>query len=60
MGVLVSAPMEIIDVLAEAGADLNRTIMGHLDRTIFQHEILARIAVTVQTSGDLPDRQPHR
>ena len=39
-----SSPMEIIEVLAEAGADLDRTIMGHLDRTVFQHEILARIA----------------
>ena len=39
-----SSPMEIIEVLAEAGADLHRTIMGHLDRTVFQHEVLARIA----------------
>ena len=39
-----SSPMEIIEVLAEAGADLGRTIMGHLDRTVFQHEVLARIA----------------
>ena len=29
-----SAPREILDVLAEAGADIGRTVMGHLDRTI--------------------------
>ena len=27
------APHEILDILAEAGADIGRTIMGHLDRT---------------------------
>ena len=39
-----TSPMEIIEVLAEAGADLGRTIMGHLDRTVFLHGTLARIA----------------
>ena len=39
-----TAPMEIIEVLAEAGADLSRTIMGHLDRTVFLRETLAQIA----------------
>ncbi len=29
-----TAPREILDVLASAGADLGRVIMGHLDRTI--------------------------
>ena len=29
-----SAPGEILDVLAEAGADIGRVIMGHLDRTV--------------------------
>ena len=29
-----SAPREILDVLAEAGGDVGRVIMGHLDRTI--------------------------
>jgi phosphotriesterase-related protein len=30
------APKEILDVLSNAGADLSRVIMGHLDRTIFE------------------------
>ena len=29
-----SAPREILDVLSEAGGDISRTVMGHLDRTI--------------------------
>ena len=39
-----AAPLEIIDVLAEAGADVGRTIMGHLDRTVFQSDTLQTIA----------------
>ena len=39
-----TAPQEIIEVLAEAGADLNRTIMGHLDRTVFLPGTLKKIA----------------
>lgn len=39
-----NAPSEILDVLAEAGADLNRTIMGHLDRTVGDVAILKDIA----------------
>ena len=38
------APAEILDVLAESGADLSRVIMGHLDRTVFEVETLERIA----------------
>ena len=38
------APMEIIDVLDRAGADLSHTIMGHLDRTVFERETLKQIA----------------
>ena len=38
-----TSPMEIITVLGEAGADLNRVIMGHLDRTVFLHDTLAKI-----------------
>ena len=40
------APLEIIEVLAEAGADIGRTIMGHLDRTIFDTEKLLDLAKT--------------
>ena len=41
-----SAPMEIIDILSDAGADVSRVIMGHLDRTIENFETLAEIAAT--------------
>ncbi len=39
-----TAPLEIIEVLSEVGADLSRTIMGHLDRTVFLHDTLKKIA----------------
>ena len=38
------APFEILDVLAAAGADLGRVIMGHLDRTIFDVGELKELA----------------
>ena len=41
-----SAPLEIIEILANAGADLSRVIMGHLDRTIEKFETLASLAAT--------------
>ena len=39
-----SAPMETIQVVAEAGADLSHTIMAHLDRTVFEKETLTALA----------------
>ena len=39
-----SAPLEIIEVLSEVEADLSRTIMGHLDRTVSLRPTLKRIA----------------
>ena len=39
-----SAPREILDVLAEAGGDVGRAIMGHLDRTIFDADTLLELA----------------
>ena len=39
-----TAPMEIIEILSEAGADPSRTIMGHLDRTVFRCDQLRKIA----------------
>lgn len=39
-----SAPLEIIDILVRAGADLNSTIIAHIDRTVFQKETLLQIA----------------
>lgn len=41
-----TAPMQIIDILGEVGADINRTIMGHLDRTVFEREALMELART--------------
>ena len=39
-----TSPLQIIEVLREAGADLGRTIMGHLDRTVFLRSTLTEIA----------------
>lgn len=39
-----TAPLEIIEVLAEAGADVSRVIMGHLDRTVAEFDTLASLA----------------
>lgn len=41
-----AAPMEIVAVLDKAGADLTRTIMCHIDRTIDRPELLAALAAT--------------
>ena len=38
------APAEILAVLANAGADISRVIMGHLDRTVFEFDAVRRIA----------------
>ncbi|XP_061695858.1 phosphotriesterase-related protein [Syngnathoides biaculeatus] len=32
-----AAPAEVVRVLQEAGADIGKTVMSHLDRTIFTH-----------------------
>ena len=37
------SPLRIIEVLDGAGADLSRTIIGHLDRTVFEHSTLSAI-----------------
>ncbi|PZC44181.1 MAG: phosphotriesterase-related protein [Chloroflexi bacterium] len=39
-----TAPMEILEILAEAGANLERVIMGHLDRTVFSDDTTIEIA----------------
>ncbi len=39
-----TAPLEVIDILDRAGADLSHTIMGHLDRTVFERGTLKQIA----------------
>jgi len=40
------APYDIIQFIKEAGGDPARTIMGHLDRTIFDKDSLSRLADT--------------
>jgi phosphotriesterase-related protein len=40
------APQEIVAILEEAGADLGRTIMCHIDRTILRREPLRDLART--------------
>ena len=40
------APLEIIEVLAESGANVGRVIMGHLDRTVASFETLESLAAT--------------
>ena len=39
-----TAPLEIIEVLSEVGADLGNPIIGHIERTVFQHSTLKQIA----------------
>jgi len=41
-----AAPMEILDILRDAGANFDYLIMGHLDRTVFTRRILKEIAET--------------
>ena len=41
-----TSPFEIIAILREMGADLSKTIMGHIDRTVFERENLKAIADT--------------
>jgi len=38
------SPLEIMNVLAEAGADIPRTVMSHLDRTVFHYDNLLKLA----------------
>ena len=40
------APAEILQVLADGGADIERVIIGHLDRTVFDMERLREIAAS--------------
>ena len=41
-----SAPFEIIDILKSAGAKLEKTVIGHLDRTIFEIDDFVRLIET--------------
>ncbi|TTC44332.1 Phosphotriesterase-related protein [Bagarius yarrelli] len=39
-----AAPLEIVRILQEAGGDISKTVMSHLDRTIFDHAELLEFA----------------
>jgi phosphotriesterase-related protein len=41
-----TAPLEILDQLSSAGADLQRVVLAHLDRTVFNRDMLRQIAET--------------
>ena len=41
-----TSPLEIIEILQGVGVDLSKTIMGHIDRTVFERENLKAIADT--------------
>jgi phosphotriesterase-related protein len=45
-GAVPDQPMEVIDFLRAHGADLSRTIIDHVDRTIFDQDRLFRLADT--------------
>ena len=40
------SPLEIVRILQEAGADINKTVMSHLDRTVFDRSKLLELAST--------------
>ena len=40
------APAEILELLADGGADISRVIVGHLDRTLFESEAVLDIAAS--------------
>jgi phosphotriesterase-related protein len=41
-----TAPLEILDELRSAGADLERVVLAHLDRTVFNRDTLKEVAET--------------
>jgi phosphotriesterase-related protein len=45
-GRAVTAPLEAMEVVVEAGGDPERTIMSHIDRTIFDQEDMVDLART--------------
>ena len=55
-----TAPLEIVEVLDEVGADLTHTIVGHLDRTVFEKSTLKSLAESgVYLEWDLFGREQH-
>ena len=43
-GRVEQSPFDILDILEEAGADLSRTVMSHLDRTVLDDQRLLDFA----------------
>lgn len=39
-----TSPFTILDILESSGADISRTVMAHLDRTILSDEIVLQLA----------------
>ncbi len=55
-----TAPLEIAEVLDSVGADLTHTVVGHLDRTVFEKSTLKALAETgVYLEWDLFGREQH-
>ena len=55
-----TAPLEIVEILDEVGTDLSHTIMGHLDRTVFERSTLSALAESgVYLEWDLFGREQH-
>jgi len=40
------APLEILEILANGGADVSRVVMAHLDRTVFEFDAVERIGAS--------------
>ena len=46
------APFEIIDILKEQGADISKTVMSHLDRTLtHNNEVLLKVGSKSSSSS---------
>ena len=41
-----TAPLEIVDILRDVGADISHTIISHVERTVFQKNLLRQLAET--------------
>ena len=43
-GIGEEAPLQILDILEAAGADVSRTVIAHMDRTVFNDENVLKVA----------------
>ena len=63
-GLHVDAPFKIVDILAEAGADIERVIIGHMERTRLDRDRLVRLLrsgcyVEFDWFGEVRPTYPH-